>query len=145
MKLVCPICAQTPGSHSLRQVSPGVFYTKPAEATRYWDRDGILAHYEAVIGQHQGSWTWIFDADGFNLKHLVHVDVAIAIAKFVVDHSPDRIVVKNPTWVVNLAFGIVAPFLVEHETTYSPLDREYVIVPRPDGLSTASKDLLVDA
>jgi len=145
MKLVCPICAQTPGSHSLREVSPGVFYTKPAEASRYWDRDGILAHYEAVIGQHQGSWTWIFDADGFTLEHLVHVDVAIAIAKFVTAHTPERIIVKNPTWIVNLALGIVAPFLVEHETTYSPLDGEYVIVPRPDRRCISSQGLLVDA
>jgi len=127
MKSICPICAQTPGSHSLRQVSPGVFYTKPAEASQYWDRDGILAHYEAVLERHQGSWALIFDADGFTLKHLMHVDVAFAVAKFITTRSPERMIVKNPTWIVNLAFDLLSPFLNKYETTYIIEHNEYVV------------------
>jgi hypothetical protein len=113
----CAVCAQDPTSHSLRQVAPGVFYTKPAEATKYWDVDGILEHYDGVLGTHEGSWIWIFDAEGFSMKHLFEVDVAIGIARLITQKYStylEEIQIINPSWIVNMTLHIVRPFLSKH-------------------------------
>ena len=109
----CPLCAQDPTSHSFREVSPGVFYTKPAEASRYWDRESIITHYDGMLSQHKGPWIWIFDAKGFSLRHLVEVDVAIAVTKLVMKYSEtlEEIQVVNSSWIVGVALHIVRPFV----------------------------------
>jgi hypothetical protein len=110
----CPVCARDPTSHSLKQVAQGVFYTKPAEATKYWDVDGILEHYDGVLGSHEGTWTWIFDAEGFSMKHLFEVDVAIGIARLITQKYStylEEIQIINPTWIVSMTLHIVRPFL----------------------------------
>ena len=110
----CPVCVRDPTSHSLKQVIPGVFYTKPAEATKYWDKDGIIEHYDGVLGAHEGSWKWIFDADGFSMKHMFEVDVAIGIARLITQKYSthlQEIQIINPSWVVTMTLHIVRPFL----------------------------------
>jgi len=110
----CPVCAQDPMSHSLKQVHPGVFYTKPAEATKYWDKDGIIEHYDGVLGAHEGAWKWIFDAEGFSAKHMFEVDVTIGIARLITQKysmNLQEIQIVNPSWVVTMTLHIVRPFL----------------------------------
>jgi hypothetical protein len=110
----CPVCARDPTSHSLKQLSPGVFYTKPAEATKYWDKDGILEHYGGVLGAHEGAWKWIFDSEGFSMKHMFEVDVAIGIARLITQKYSTHLTeiqIINPSWVVTMTLHIVRPFL----------------------------------
>lgn len=108
----CPVCVKEPGSHSLREIRPGVFYTCPAEASRYNDHDGIMTHYQSVLGSVRDPWTWIFDCKGFGLKHLAEVNIALSVARFVSQHPTlKEIVVVNPSWVVPIALGVVKPFL----------------------------------
>lgn len=110
----CAVCARDPTSHSLKQVTHGVFYTKPAEATKYWDKDGIIEHYDGVLGDHKGSWKWIFDAEGFSMKHMFEVDVAIGIARLITQKystNLQEIQVINPSWIVTMTLHIVRPFL----------------------------------
>jgi hypothetical protein len=110
----CPVCSRDPTSHSFRQIAPGIFYTKPAEATKYWDKDGILKHYDGVLAEHQGPWSWVFDADGFSMKHILEMDVAIGIARLITDKYSthlEKIQIVNPTWIVTLTLHIVRPFL----------------------------------
>lgn len=113
----CPACERDPTSHSLKQIASGVFYTKPAEATKYMDTDGILKHYDGVLGDHQGQWTWIFDADGFSMKHIIEVDVAIGLARLITQKysaNLEKIQIINPTWMVTMTMHIVRPFLSKH-------------------------------
>lgn len=110
----CPVCARDPTSHSLKHTAPGVFYTKPAEATKYWDVDGILEHYDGVLGAHEGAWTWIFDAEGFSMKHLFEIDVAVGIARLITQKYSTHlqgIQIINPSWIINMTLHIVRPFL----------------------------------
>ena len=110
----CPVCARDPTSHSLKQTAPGVFYTKPAEATKYWDVDGILEHYDGVLGAHEGAWNWIFDAEGFSMKHLFEIDVAVGIARLITQKYSTHlqgIQIINPSWIINMTLHIVRPFL----------------------------------
>lgn len=111
---VCPICTEDPTSHSFKKIESGVFYTKPADATRYWDTEGICAHYDGVLGEVDTAWTWIFDGDGLGLKHVLEIDVGIALAKLIStkhSHNLETIHIINPSWYSRLILRLVLPFL----------------------------------
>jgi hypothetical protein len=113
---VCPVCSEDPSSHSFKKIRDGLFYTKPAEATRYWDRDGICAHYDGVLNEVEGEWSWIFDAEGFTLKHILEVDVAISLAQLITtkySHNLKKISIINPNWYVKVIMSLIFPFLSE--------------------------------
>jgi hypothetical protein len=84
MSYICPICALTPGSHSLYKIytreNIEYYYTCPAKATRYNDTVGIISHYEGVLGEINGPWIWIFDGTGFNLAHSLEINIGIRLA-----------------------------------------------------------------
>jgi hypothetical protein len=115
----CPICAIDPTSHSLKRLEnledgTVVMYTKPAEATRYWDRDGILIHYDNSLSQISGNWIWIFDAEGFSTKHMFEIGVATSLARLISSKYSEhlrKIVITNPSPIVELVVIIVKPFL----------------------------------
>jgi hypothetical protein len=115
----CPVCALDPTSHSLKRLDNDddgtiVMYTKPAEATCYWDCDGILLHYDIVLSQIQGEWIWIFDADGFSMKHMMEFDVATSLARLISTKYSERlqkIIIKNPAPIVELVIMVIRPFL----------------------------------
>ena len=115
----CPVCAIDPTSHSLKRLEnledgTVVMYTKPAEATRYWDRDGILFHYDNSLSQISGDWIWIFDAEGFSVKHMFEIGVATSLAHLISSKYSERlrkIIITNPSPIVELVVIIVKPFL----------------------------------
>jgi hypothetical protein len=56
----CPVCADDPTSHSFKQIETlpdgtVIMYTKPAEASKYWDRDGIIFHYDQKLPELPGT------------------------------------------------------------------------------------------
>jgi hypothetical protein len=113
---ICPVCAADSTSHSLKKIDDNLFYTKPSEATKYWDRDGIYNHYDGVLGEVVGPWSWVFDADGFDMKHMLEVDVAISLARLITtkySHNLNYILILNPSWKVKVILKIVMPFLNE--------------------------------
>ena len=113
----CPVCALDPTSHSLRRIGEtengaATFYTKPAEATKYWDRKGIRDHYDGTLGQIKSDWIWVFDAKGFSARHLFEVGVAQDITTLVAtkySRTLKEIRVVNSSWVVQAALHIVRP------------------------------------
>ena len=115
----CPVCALDPTSHSLKRLEnledgTVVMYTKPADATRYLDRDGILFHYDNSLSQISGDWIWIFDAEGFSAKHMFEIGVATGLARLISSKYSERlrnIIIANPTPIVELVVIIVKPFL----------------------------------
>lgn len=116
----CPVCAKDPTSHSFKRLGVSedlgavIMYTKPAEATKYWDLEGILFHYDSVLSKIDGSWEWVFDSEDFSWEHIMEVDVAIGIARLIstkYSESLQRITVVNPTFMVQLVMHIVRPFL----------------------------------
>jgi hypothetical protein len=115
----CPICAIDPTSHSLKRLEnledgTVVMYTKPAEATRYWDRDGILIHYDNSLSQISGNWIWIFDAEGFSATHMFEIGVATSLARLISSKYSEhlrKIIITNPSPIVELVVIIVKPFL----------------------------------
>jgi hypothetical protein len=115
----CPVCAEDPTSHSFKRIETlpdgtVIMYTKPAEASKYWDKDGILFHYDAVLSKIDGPWEWVFDAEDFSWEHIMEVDVAIGLAKLIsckYSHTLKKIMVVNPSYIVQIMLTIVTPFL----------------------------------
>ena len=119
MEHICKTCHEDSTSHSFSKLCEikgvSMFYTKPADATKYTDREGILAHYDNMM-KHNGDkpWTWIFDSDGFGMKHALEVRTGIEIAQLIsskYSNNLQKIIVKNPTWYVKLMYTFVSPFL----------------------------------
>jgi hypothetical protein len=117
----CPVCAEDPTSHSFKQIETlpdgtVIMYTKPAEASKYWDRDGILFHYDQKLST-VGDWVWVFDAEGFSFEHMLEVDVAISLAKLIsskYSQTLKKIMIVNPSFMVQVMLTIVTPFLNKH-------------------------------
>lgn len=115
MPYACPICAVDPTSHSLVILPQSCFYTCPAKATKYTDTEGIVNHYDGVLGQHSPKpWTWIFDSAGFELRHMMEVTTATRLARLINDKysaNLTKIIVVNPTWHIRITYMMVKPFL----------------------------------
>jgi hypothetical protein len=118
MENICEKCAIDPTSHSFRKVSEKngicLFYTNPTKAKLYNDTEGILNHYEnalASIGEQK--WAWIFDSEGFDLKHAMEVVSGIGIAKLTVKYGKNlqEIKIINPTWHIKTMLTVIWPFL----------------------------------
>lgn len=119
---ICPICKEDPTSHSLRLAREThdcvYFYTCPAQASKYNDTEGILRHYRGVLSEipREKEWVWIFDAQGFGMKHAIEYTLARRMATLVTNEFGDtlrKIYIVNPTTIVNITINVVWPFLSE--------------------------------
>jgi hypothetical protein len=57
---------------------------------------------------------WIFDADGFSIKHMMEIGVATSLAQLISTKYSEhlrKIIIKNPTPIVELVIILVRPFL----------------------------------
>jgi hypothetical protein len=119
MKNICPTCEKEPNSHSLIELEPQngvkIFYTCPAKATKYWDKDGIIKHYEAVLSsKEEGPWVWVLDGTGFDIVHSLQVQVGIALTHLITEKyskNLEKILVINPTVYINIMYSILYPFI----------------------------------
>jgi hypothetical protein len=112
MTYVCPICAIHPSAHSLTK-QDNVYYTCPAKAIRYDDTNGIINHYEGVLGEINEPWTWVFDGKGFKLEHSMQIDLGIKLAGVISKYSDllEKIIIINPTIYVHLIYNVLYPFM----------------------------------
>ena len=127
VKDYCYICDKYPSSHSfsylcdreLKNIREVVFYTRVADASRYNDKEGILSHYENLLKLSVGDkdkWVWIFDCDGFGLKHSLEISIAIAIgiARLINRFGKvSKILVINSNSFINFVLSVVKYFLEE--------------------------------
>jgi hypothetical protein len=83
---ICPMCAKEPTSHSLTKVREmdgnAVYYTSPAKASSL-EREGVLKHYDLVLGQNNMPWIWIFDCKDYPISHALDIQTAIELAKLI--------------------------------------------------------------
>ena len=110
-----------PTSHSFRRLTEknGVvlYYTNPTKAKLYKDNEGILEHYTNALDSVKGrKWAWIFDSEGFDLRHAAEVSTGIGIAKLITGkygEALEEIKIINPTWHIKTMLTAVWPFLNE--------------------------------
>lgn len=138
MEKICRTCTMDPTSHSFKKLSEknGVvlYYTNPSKAKLYQDKDGILEHYtNALNSVGDNKWSWIFDSEGFDLKHALEVQTGIGIAKLITSKygkNLEEIKIINPTWHIKTMLTAVWPFL--NDTTKQKIkvfsDRYYSVL-----------------
>jgi len=100
------MCAIDPTSHSLTKVRElngnAVYYTSPAKAMSK-EREGILKHYDLVLGQNTMPWIWIFDCKDYPLSHALDIQTAIELAKLInakYEKNLVKVVIINSTTVI---------------------------------------------
>jgi hypothetical protein len=112
-------CTMDPTSHSFRKISEknGIvtYYTNPTKAKLYTDTEGILEHYNNALNTvGDKKWIWIFDSDGFDVKHALEISTGIGIAKLITGkygNNLQEIKIINPTWHIKTMIKAVWPFL----------------------------------
>ena len=80
--MTCSICELDPSSHSLKKISENenmtIYYTCPAQASKYYDCSGIIHHYTNEFNTIKTEkWMWIIDCSGYGLIHLMQHKVGI--------------------------------------------------------------------
>jgi hypothetical protein len=116
---MCVICQQDPGSHSFEfygKTNKGLYlyYTCPADATKYWDTNGILNHYEEVLEKNNNNkWIWLFDCKGFDVKHSLEIATAIGIIKILskYENSLYQIQILNANNLIKTFYSLIYPFI----------------------------------
>jgi hypothetical protein len=120
MSYICIKCVNEPGSHSfqkLKETGNGVsiFYSCPSKAIYYNDNDGILEHYDGMLNDNGNKpWIWIFDSQGFSMKHATNIQLAKNLALLInIKYSKNlkKIIIINSTWHINITLKFVIPFL----------------------------------
>ena len=137
MNYECSICKNEPNSHSFELIDYNdqtyFFYTCPAKAIKYYDCSGILQHYDGYLNQmtENTKWVWIFDANDFEIKHLLEVNVAIELAKLITNKyskNLEKICIINPNWYIYSMTSIVWPFLSKKVRDLIIYDSEKYII-----------------
>lgn len=114
----CHLCLLDAKNHSFHKVfeteSDIYFYSRPSDAKLYFDKKSILRHYEGMLHETNNKhWNWIFDCEGFGIKHSLHVDVALGLARLIHDkysHRLKKIIIINSNIYIWSMYKIVSPF-----------------------------------
>lgn len=117
--MICSICELDPSSHSLKKISENenmtIYYTCPAQASKYYDCSGIIHHYTNEFNTIKTEkWMWIVDCSGYGLIHLIQHKVGIGLGQLIstkYSHHLEKICIINPNWYIYSMSSIVWPFL----------------------------------
>lgn len=123
MPYTCPLCSINPQCHSLKKIlekeDTVYYYTCPSQAILYYDVEGIIKHYDGMLGEipENKKWVWIFDSSDFGLKHFLQTSVAIELAKLISNKFSSqlkKIIIINPTLYISITHKMILPFLSSH-------------------------------
>ena len=138
MNAICEICASDPMAHSFKKVAEKrgtiVYYSKPSQAKRYDDTEGILAHIDKTMALYQGKkWVCIIDCDGFDAKYTLEIKTGMGIVDLLMNKYVDTMVevkVINPTIYVSGLMKVLTTMVNEEKTSKITVldDRPYSIL-----------------
>jgi hypothetical protein len=93
------------------------YYTCPANASKYWDTEGIVNHYSEILDlNNEKPWIWIFDSEKFGLHHSLQISVAFGILQLLKEKhykSLKEIQIIKPTIYIKSMYSVIYPFLTE--------------------------------
>ena len=138
----CEVCKKEPGAHSFtyycrtkkKDIYEYVFYTCVGDARRYGDADNVVKHYQNCLNMmNPDSWIWIFNCDGFTMRHYTELSTIKKLTKAVNEYGKVRdVYLVNSSGFMDLVFKIIKPMLdnetfkkikiVDHSTLMKELD-----------------------
>ena len=121
MSNICQACKKNPSAHSFHKLYEhngiSVFYTNPGEAEMYDDVDGIITHMDNMLKQHEKNrWAWIFDAQGFEYKHMIQLQLTKRIIHLISNSyfsNLEYIHIKNVNFMIKQLFHTIKPLLID--------------------------------
>lgn len=121
MKDICETCDKEPGSHSFTylcktlrpELCEYIFYTCVGDAKKYNDSDGIIKHYKNFLNKmNPDKWIWVFNCDGFGLKHYTEINTIKKLALLVKTFGRiEAIYIVNSPGLLDVVLNIVQPIL----------------------------------
>jgi hypothetical protein len=115
---MCKICDDKPNSHSFhklaKQGKTQLFYSCPAEATKYYDTEGIVQHMCELLDENkENNWIWIFDGRGFGIKHSLQIGTCMGIISVLKKYGDtlEEIRMTNTNPYVKSIFKACHPFI----------------------------------
>lgn len=131
MSYICPICYLKPQSHSLNKIlekeNTLYYYTCPSDSFLFFDKNGIIKHYNEEFSKipNTKEWIWIFDGKDCN-SNLLHIDLVIEIIKLIKTHSNNlkKIIILNSNMYIQTFHKIVYPFLNKKMKTVVDIIKE---------------------
>jgi hypothetical protein len=125
MNAICETCATDPSAHSFKKVAEKkgivVFYSKPTQAKRYDDSEGILAHIDKTMALYQGKkWICIIDCEGFDAKYTMEIRTGMGIMDLLMNKYVDTLVevkVINPTIYVRAVMKVLMSLVSDDKTS----------------------------
>jgi hypothetical protein len=108
-----------PNCYSFKKISEKngvcIYYTNPTKSKQYTDSDEIIEYYDNALKQiGNKTWIWIFDSDGFDMKHALDIKTGTGIAELLTNKYAKNLVeikIINPTWHIKAMLKAVIPFL----------------------------------
>ena len=121
MPHICDICEQEPGAHSFTylcrttktNIYEYVFYTCIGDSKRYNDQEGIINHYSNCLKtMNPDKWIWIFNCDGFGLKHYAEINTTKKLAHLIKTFGKvEAIYLVNAPGLLDLVLKAIKPIL----------------------------------
>lgn len=114
--MVCEACLKDPKTHSFFKVGQtldgkNIFYTCPAKSKEYGHAPNIVKHYKAHLDETGPyPWIWIFDCNGFGIKHMSSLEVGKALAKLIDEEYSETlhaIYIVNEAWQIKALIDII--------------------------------------
>jgi len=138
MNKICEACAVDPMTHSFKKVAEkkgiSVFYTKPAQAKRYDDTEGILAHADKALEPYkEKKWMCIIDGDQFDAKYSVEVKTGMGLMELFLTKYVDTLVeikVINPSIYMRSIVKMMSATLSEDKLSKITMldDKQYSVL-----------------
>jgi len=120
MSSICDICTKEPHAHSFKKVAEkrgiAIFYSKPSEAKRYDDTEGILNHVDRAITAHGKKWMCVIDGNQFDAKYVLEYNTGMGLMDLFFNKHMDTLVevkVINPTIYIRTVMKFLLQFIGE--------------------------------
>ena len=131
MDQICEACAKEPGTHSFSYICRTkntdkyeyIFYTCIGDSKKYNDTQGILSHYRNCLEtMNPDKWIWIFNCDGYSLKHYAEIGIAKKLAKLVKEFGRvEKIYMINAPPLLSTVMTLIKPIL--DEDTFGKIEK----------------------
>jgi hypothetical protein len=116
---MCISCDIDPKSHSFFKIATEgtvqIFYSCPAEATKYFDKESVELHCREKLQEKGGEnkWIFIFDGTGYTLRHALAIGVSLSFLRVIKEYSDTLIEIRilNTSSYVSTMLTIMKPFI----------------------------------
>jgi hypothetical protein len=92
-----------------------IFYSCPAEATKYFDKESVELHCREKLHEkgNKNKWIFIFDGTGYSIRHALAIGVSLSFLRVITEHADTLVEIRilNTSSYVSTMLTIMKPFI----------------------------------